>query len=127
MTEHLAQPAAAPSDAARLQRFAASGVNNGNREPLFDQLVNDAARLAGVPLIDEDGYFLGALTILDRAPRALTREQGDILRNIAARVVAELRVRRQADDVARFAAAAADAEERFRDFFERTPDLIMSI
>jgi PAS domain S-box-containing protein len=199
MTEHLAQPAAAPSDAARLQRLTACGVNNGNREPLFDQIVSDASRLvavpvailgfldadrewvkaavgwnvislpgpyslaarllhernptvisdmagdarfaahpmvtgapflrflAAVPLIDEDGYFLGALTTLDRAPRTLTREQGDILRNLAARVVAELRVRRQANDVARLSAAAADAEERFRDFFERTPDLIMSI
>jgi len=185
--------------AARLQRLTACGVNNASREPLFDQLVADAARLtavpvavlgfldsdrewikaavgwnvvslptayslaarllhervptvvadmtadprfaahplvsgtpflrflASVPLIDDDGTFLGALTILDRAPRALKNEQSDVLRNLAGRVMAELRVRRQAGEIERLAASAADAEERFREFFERTTDLIMSI
>src|SRR5205085_2582457 len=198
MTEHLPQPVSA-ADAARLQRLAACRVNDANREPLFDQLVADAARLIGVPvallgfldadrewvkaavgwnvislpgqyslaarllherettvvsdmsadprfaehpmvsgapflhflaavpLIDEDGFFLGALTILDRAARTLTREQSDMLRNLAGRVIAELRVRRLAGEVDRLAATAADAQERFREFFERTADLIMSI
>src|SRR5437773_1751965 len=49
--------------------------------------------LAAEPLIDDEGFFLGALTILDRTARALTGEAGDILRNLAARVVAELRAR----------------------------------
>ena len=199
MTEHLARPVSAPSDAVRLQRLAACRANNADREPLFDQIIADAARLiavpvavlgfldadrewvkaavgwnvislpgqyslaarlqherettvisdmsgdprfaahpmvsgapflrflAAAPLIDEDGYFLGALTILDRTPRTLTRDADDILRNLAARVIAELRVRRQTADVARLASAASDAEERFRDFFERTTDLIVSI
>jgi PAS domain S-box-containing protein len=199
MTKPLSQPLPAVSDAARVQRFAACGVNNATREPLFDQLVADAARLtaapvailgfldsdrewikaavgwnvmslpaayslaarlvhervptvvtdmsadprfaahpmvvgtpflrflASVPLIDEDGTFLGALTILDRAPRALSQEQSDILRNLAGRVVAELRIRMQRDEIERLAASAADGEERFREFFERTADLIMSI
>ena len=199
MTEHVPPGASAPSDAARLQRLAACRANNGDREPLFDQLVADAARLtaapvailgfldadrewvkaavgwnvvslpgayslsarllhdhepavvsdmsvdprfaahpmvsgapflrflAAVPLLDEDGIFLGALMVLDRAPRALTREQNDVLRNLGARVVAELRLRRQAAEIAHLAAAADDAEERFREFFERTADLIMSI
>jgi two-component system sensor histidine kinase/response regulator len=199
MTERLVQPVPAVSDAARLQRLAACGVNNSAREPLFDQLVADAARLtavpvailgfldadrewikaavgwnvmslptayslaarlvheqvptvvsdmtadprfavhplvsgtpflrflASVPLIDDDGIFLGALTILDRAPRSLKSEQSDILGNLAGRVMAELRIRRQAAEIERFASAAADAEERFREFFERTTDLIMSI
>jgi two-component system, sensor histidine kinase and response regulator len=83
--------------------------------------------LAAVPLIDDDGIFLGALTILDRTPRTLTAEQSDILRNFAGRVMAELRVRRQAGEIERLAGLAADAEERFREFFERTTDLIMSI
>src|SRR5947209_1474806 len=76
--------------------------------------------LAAVPLLDDAGAFLGALTILDRAPRALSREQGDVLRLVAARILAERRVRR-------LASAAEEAQERFRDFFERTTDLIMSI
>src|SRR5438309_2259219 len=50
MSEHLAQPVAAASDAARLQRLAACRVNNANREPLFDQLVADAARLLAAPV-----------------------------------------------------------------------------
>jgi two-component system sensor histidine kinase/response regulator len=83
--------------------------------------------LAAVPLIDEDGFFLGALTILDRVARVLTPEQGDALRNLAGRVLAELRIRRQADEIERLAAAASESEERFRDFFERTSDLILSI
>jgi PAS domain S-box-containing protein len=186
-------------DAARLQRLAACHAGNAEREPLFDELVADAAALtaapvavlgfldadrewvkaavgwnvvslpgpysiaaplmheretvvvsdmsadprfaahpmvsgapylrflAAVPLIDEDGFFLGALSILDRASRTLTREQADVLRNLGARVVAELRARRQADEIGRLGSVARDAEDRFRDFFERTTDLIMSI
>ena len=45
--------------------------------------------------IDEDGFFLGALTILDRTPHSLTREQGDGAAQPGARVIAELRVRRR--------------------------------
>src|SRR5262245_5506613 len=199
MTEHLLRPEAAPADAARLHRLSAARVNNGTREPLFDQLVADAARLTGapvaflgfldadrewikasvgwdvvslpvaysltarlqhervpsvisdmradprfashpmvggspflrflaaIPLIDEDGFFLGTLSILDRAPRAMTREQSDSLGNLAARAVAEVRLRRQIEQIDRLAASAEDAEERFREFFERTTDLIMSI
>src|SRR5207248_9269233 len=183
MTEQLVRPVSAPSDAARLQRLAACRANNANREPLFDQIVADAARLLGVPvavlgfldadrewvkaavgwnvvslpgpyslaarllherettvvtdmstdprfaehpmvsgapflrflaavpLIDDDGYFLGALTVLARGTRTLTQEQSDILRNLAGRVVAELSVRRLKGDADRFAAEAADAQE----------------
>src|ERR1051325_1526029 len=197
--DQLPRPASAASDAARLQRLAACRVNNANREPLFDQLVADAARLLGVPvavlgfldadrewvkaavgwnvislpgqyslaarllherdttvvtdmstdprfaehpmvsgapflrflaavpLIDDDGFFLGALTILALSTRALTQEQSDMLRNLAGRILAELRARRLSADVDRLATEAADAQERFREFFERTTDLIMSI
>ncbi len=199
MTDHASPPVAALTDAARLRRLAACNVNDGSREPLFDGIVADAARLtaapvailgfldaerewikasvgwsaislpgryslagrmlrernpvvvpdmsgdprfaahplvsgspflrfmAAVPLVDEDGFFLGALTILDRAPRALTREQGEVLRHLGALVVAELRLRRGAEEIKRLTAAVGDAEERFREFFERTTDLIMSI
>ena len=37
-------------DDERLQRLAACRVNNANREPLFDQLVADAARLLAAPV-----------------------------------------------------------------------------
>ena len=50
MTEQLVRPVSAPSDAARLQRLAACRANNANREPLFDQIVADAARLIAVPV-----------------------------------------------------------------------------
>src|SRR5262249_7387948 len=199
MTNKLAQPVSAESDAARLQQLAAYQVNTATREPFFDQIAGDAARLlaapvailgfldadrewvkaavgwnvmslpaqysiaarllhereatiisdmsvdprfaahpmvtaapflrflAAVPLIDEEGFFLGALTILARTPRTLTQEQSDILRNLAACVVAELRLRRQSREIERLASELEEAQERFRDFFERTTDLIMSI
>src|SRR5258705_13312553 len=50
MTDHFAQLASAASDAARLQRLAACQANNANREPLFDQIVADAAHLLGAPV-----------------------------------------------------------------------------
>ena len=198
MTQPVAPVIPALTDGRRLQRLAAFRVTDAVREPLFDQIVADAARLLGapvaalgflaadrewvkasfgwnatsltldyslaarlldaraplavadttadarfaahplvtgapflrflaaVPLLD-DGHFLGALTVLDRTPRALTREQGEALRQLGARVEAELRARRAADDAARLAESLGDAQELFRDFFERTTDLIMSI
>jgi two-component system, sensor histidine kinase and response regulator len=79
--------------------------------------------LAAVPLLDGE-QFLGALAVLDRAPRTLTPEQTAALRLLGARVHDELRARRE---IERLASSLEDAQERFRDFFERTTDLIMSI
>ena len=193
------QPVSSAADAVRVARLAAYRMASGGREPLYDQIVADLARLtaapvavlgfleadrewvkaavgwnvttlpyvfsvaapllhetstvvvsdmsadprfashplvsgtpflrffAGMPLIDDQGTFLGGLSILDRSARVLTREQGDVLRNLAGRILAEMRARRLAWQTEDLAASVEDANERFRDFFERTADLIMSI
>ncbi|HYR28422.1 MAG TPA: ATP-binding protein, partial [Thermoanaerobaculia bacterium] len=77
---------------------------------------------AGVPLLDEHGEFLGALSVIDRNPqdrnpRALTPQQLDTLRILGRHAARELVLQR----------TAQDAEERFREFFEHTSDLVMTV
>lgn len=83
--------------------------------------------LAGAPIRDSDGVFLGAISLVDRQPRVLTREQEAILKVFADRIMSELRVRKQDAEMLSLQSSLEDANERFRDFFERTTDLIMSI
>jgi PAS domain S-box-containing protein len=45
---------------------------------------------AGAPLIDEDGFALGSLCVLDLVPRQLSDVQKEILRNLAKEVVVHL-------------------------------------
>ncbi|GAC1431986.1 MAG: hypothetical protein NVSMB68_04390 [Thermoanaerobaculia bacterium] len=71
---------------------------------------------AGAPIF-EDGTFVGALSIIDRAPRTLTDEQISVLRLLARQVSREMEVRREKEEL----------NERFREFFEQTDDLVMSI
>ena len=61
----------------------------------------------GVPLI-VDGLGVGALSVADRAPRALTRRQLDALERLANQIARELRLRR---DLARATSAAEAAAE----------------
>lgn len=49
---------------------------------------------AGVPLVDEDGFALGALCVIDNKPNQLTDEQKDSLKLLARQVVALLTLRR---------------------------------
>ena len=72
-------------DAALDERFA--------RNPL----VTDAPHIrfyAGVPLVDRDGYPLGALCVLDHQPRELKAEQIAALRTLRRQLVTELELRR---------------------------------
>ncbi|HEV7920583.1 MAG TPA: response regulator [Thermoanaerobaculia bacterium] len=75
---------------------------------------------AGAPILDPNGNFAGALSVMDRAPRTLNEGQLAGLRALAKVVMRELRVRDLEE-------AVAEADDRFRDFFEHTDDLIMSI
>jgi GAF domain-containing protein len=49
---------------------------------------------AGAPLINEDGYALGTLCVVDRAPRELAPEQKDALKALGRLVLAQLEFRR---------------------------------
>src|SRR5271167_79617 len=49
---------------------------------------------AGAPLIDEDGYALGTLCVVDQTPRELTLEQRDALKALSRLVLAQMEFRR---------------------------------
>jgi PAS domain S-box-containing protein len=121
------------SFAARLQRDRDAVVVPDMRlDPRFHAhpLVIGAPHLrfyAGVPLIDAGGGFLGALSLVDRATHDLSPRDLDVLRLVAGRIVAETTLRRRERQMDVLRATIEDSDERFRDFFERTPDLIMSI
>lgn len=50
---------------------------------------------AGTPLIDNDGYKLGSLCVIDNVARKLTLEQRDALRILANEVISHLTLRKQ--------------------------------
>jgi hypothetical protein len=51
----------------------------------------DAIAYAGIPLITETGHVLGTLCAIDHRPRTWTSDQIDVLRDVAAAVVTEIR------------------------------------
>jgi PAS domain S-box-containing protein len=72
---------------------------------------------AGVPIVDGSGHFLGALSVLDGKPHIVTSEQAGILRLLGRHAARELA----------FEEMLHESDERFRDFFERIPEFVMSI
>jgi GAF domain-containing protein len=49
---------------------------------------------AGAPLVNEDGFALGTLCVVDRAPRELAPDQKDALKALSRLVLAQLEFRR---------------------------------
>src|SRR4051794_545620 len=72
---------------------------------------------AGAPIVDASGVFLGALSVLDGKPHVVTAEQAAALRALARHAARELA----------FEEALHESDERFRDFFERIPEFVMSL
>lgn len=55
---------------------------------------------AGVPLMgEEDGHVLGSFCVIDEEPRNWTEDELDILRDLAAAAMTEIRLRRAASDL----------------------------
>jgi PAS domain S-box-containing protein len=78
---------------------------------------------AGVP-IAVDGKYAGALSLVDRAPRTLSEDQLNLLRLLGRQVVHDLQLQVELTVTAEM---LAESESRFREFFEQTDDLVMSI
>ena len=72
---------------------------------------------AAAPILDGSGGFSGAVCVVDRVPRTLTTDQITILRLLGERVTAGQEV----------ANRMLELNDRFREFFEQTDDLVMSI
>ncbi len=69
---------------------------------------------AGAPLTTPDGHVLGALCVVDRAPRELSVEQTIALRALGRHTVAQLELRRKTRDLEREVAAHRRSEEAVR-------------
>jgi PAS domain S-box-containing protein len=94
-------------DTTRDQRFAAHPLVTGAPNIRF---------FAGAPIWD-DGQFVGALAVIDRAPRSLATDQVVALRMLARQAAREFGIRREMEEL----------NDRFREFFEQTDDLVISL
>jgi signal transduction histidine kinase len=71
---------------------------------------------AGAPLVTTDGFGLGALCVIDSAPRRLDAEQLQALRALARQVTSQLELRR-------YAVALANTTARLQELERRKDDL----
>ena len=84
-------------------------VADATTDPRFqgNPLVTGAPHIrfyAGMPLTVPEGHRLGTLCVIDVVPRSLTACQSDALRALARQVVAQLRLRRHAEEMELIAA-----------------------
>ncbi|HEX3111093.1 MAG TPA: response regulator [Thermoanaerobaculia bacterium] len=83
--------------------------------------------IASVPLMDPSGAFIGALTVLDRSVHHLQPLHAQMLRLTGRQIVQVLQARTHREEVTNLRESLDESEARFRDLFEQTDDLIMSI
>ncbi len=126
-------------DALADPRFAASPLVTAGPKIRF---------YAGAPLVAPDGHVLGALCVMDQAPRHLQPDQVKALRALSRRAVAQLELRRQSRDLAHQAAVTEksrrallsvledekrtgrslkESEERFRQVVENIQEVFWMI
>jgi PAS domain S-box-containing protein len=101
------------ADAARDPRFASAPLVIGDSQIRF---------YAAAPLLTADGHALGALCVMDRAPRRLTPAQRDGLSRLSRQVMAQLELRRQRKSAEE---ALRNSDNRYRTLFEYAPDGIV--
>jgi diguanylate cyclase (GGDEF)-like protein/PAS domain S-box-containing protein len=106
-------------DASRDARFAADSIVAGEPRIRF---------FAGAPLIAPDGPRIGALCVLDPAPRELPAEQADALRLLARQVTSHLLLQRRVDGALQelnvqkqLERELRSSESRFRRTIDRLP------
>ena len=74
---------------------------------------------AGVPLIDPQGYHLGALCVTDTVPRKLNPGQRDSLQTLAAEVISHFTLHRQKLELEK----SVTQYKEFHDLFDTSPDI----
>ena len=82
------------------------------------------AAYAGAPLVTSSGQCLGAISVLDWAPREWTHDQVAMLEDLAATAVTELELRRELSERARVESALRESETRLHSLIDQTSDII---
>jgi PAS domain S-box-containing protein len=104
------------------ERFAANPLVTGDPHIRF---------YAGAPLIDQEGYALGTLCVIDRVPRELTPEQSEALMILSRQVMSQIELRTSVaaleETIAereRVEARLRESEERYRYLVDNARDII---
>jgi two-component system sensor histidine kinase UhpB len=82
------------------------------------------AAYAGAPLVTSSGQCLGAISVLDWAPREWTDDQVAMLEDLAATAVTELELRRELSERVRVESALRESETRLHSLIDQTSDII---